>query len=195
MDVTFIRSDLPATSLNDLQELRGLFAEHELTDTNKRYIAYVHSDGEGACGEAGADVYPFEDGQVPVVSHSASVGYSAVYLEGDPRCRARDFASGPTSSSYSEVISGHELIHNDGLVPIPAARHCPEAPLHLYTPGLGLVAHVSGMELDPEQFDLMYPKTGIPLSQKELDIGNDDYFRHPFPYRDLENSLFLERVG
>jgi hypothetical protein len=33
-----------------------------------------------------------------------------------------------------------------------------------------------------------------PLSEEQLDADNLDYFRHPFPYRDLEQGVFLEQV-
>jgi hypothetical protein len=32
----------------------------------------------------------------------------------------------------------------------------------------------------------------VPLRDKALDNGHDDYYDHPFPYRDLSESPFLE---
>jgi hypothetical protein len=40
----------------------------------------------------------------------------------------------------------------------------------------------------------MYPYVGLPLNEKMLDADHLDYYRHLAPYRDLEQSLYLETV-
>ena len=185
LDVTFIRSSLPGTSLDQGAEVVDFLDGLGFNEPDKRYLSYVASGSGGVCGDAR---YPV------VVDERPSDGkYSQVYLDSTPGCGARRFATSPSEPSYSETIAQQELIHNDSMVPIPAPHNCwvgfGLSFLHVCTPGLPLTG------LDPERFDVMFPFAGISLSEKQLDIGDDDYFRHPFPYRDLENSPYLQRVA
>ena len=41
----------------------------------------------------------------------------------------------------------------------------------------------------------MYPFAGVPLSEKTLDLGNDDYFRHDLPLADFVDTPFLRPVS
>jgi hypothetical protein len=70
----------------------------------------------------------------------------------------------------------------------------PPAIAHVCTGVLGLTE--GDLNLDPERTDIMFPFVSVPLAERVLDIGNDDYFRHSIPHLfDLANSPYLEEVG
>lgn len=179
VDVTYVATEKTRAELagafDVMDELRIL----GFADEDKRYLTYVQSgDGTGLCGDA---IYPINASEDPVDGK-----YAQVYLESIAECRATEFGV-PGKPSFSETIAQQELIHNDGMVPIGAPHNCWTASLvgHVCTPGLGLT------QLDPETADVMFPYVGLPLSQKQLDPGNDDYFRHLLPIRDLQGSIYL----
>ena len=185
VDVTYIKSTLPGISLDQANEVIPFLDSLGFNEPDKRYLSYVASGaGSGICGDAR---YP-----VVVDDEPADGKYSQVYIDSSPGCGARRFATSPSEPSYSETIAQQELIHNDSMVPLTAPHTCWVGFItnfaHVCTPGLPLTT------LDPERFDVMFPFAGLPLSVKKLDIGRDDYFRHPFPYRDFENSPYLQRV-
>jgi hypothetical protein len=89
------------------------------------------------------------------------------------------------------MIAQQEIMHTDGIVPIGAPHGCfPNGiPAHVCTAPL-----VEAPELDPERFDVMFPVAIVPLSEKKVDIGRDDYFETPGPGAGLEDSPFLEKA-
>jgi hypothetical protein len=188
VDVTFIQSNRPSGSLDTLGEVRSELAPRGLNDPNKRYLAYVATNAGNVCGEAYYTYDPTPtafDGQ-----------YSSVYLYSSSGCRAREFAPNATQPSYTESIAMQEMVHNDGMVPMVAPRNCLVSLLafgHVCTGPLW-AGEVAGQDVDPERFDVMYPYVGLPLNQKSLDADHLDYYRHPAPYRDLEQSPYLETV-
>lgn len=179
VDVTFVRSELPASELNGGFAIADELARLGFDDEGKRYLSYVASDGRGACGDAIA----------PVLLAPESTGdgkYAQVYLDSPEGCGTRAFATDPTDPSFSEAVAQHELVHNDGMVRVGAPHHCLASVMHICTGVLAL-----GLELDPEYRDLMFPYVGPPLPEKVLDRGRDDYFGD-LPYRGLEASPYLE---
>lgn len=181
VDVTYVASRRPAAQLQTLDDVIEVLRDRGMKIGRKRYLAYVATDAGGVCGEA----------EFPVVPEEGSFGqYTALYMYSAAGCGGQSFASGPKKGSWAEAIAQHELIHNDGAVPLVAPHDCRPAFIgHVCTPGAVLFAG-----LDPEERDLMFPFASGPLRKKKLDLGRDDYFRHPFPYRDLANSPFLVRA-
>jgi hypothetical protein len=187
-DVTFVRSMKPeadlVTSASVSEELRSL----GFSDPNKRYLSYVASEA-AACGDA---IYPIS----LVPAGEVDGQYAQVYLKSPEGCKAEDFGT-IAKPGFSEAIALQEIVHNDGLTPPSAPHGCmggtPPGVAHVCTAVLFLTE--SNLHLDPERVDLMYPYVSVPLSEKVLDRGNDDYFQHPFPHLfDLEDSPYLERV-
>ena len=179
VDVTFIRSSKSAPSLNTATEVSAELQLHGLSDPNKRYLTYVASDGDGACGDS------FYWVNVPPTEMREG-RYAHVYLDGPEGCRSREFASSPTDPSFAEEIAQHEILHNESVVLTTAPHQCWAFLGHVCTGPLVLTS------FDPESADLMFPFAGLPLSEKILDRGHDDYFKHPLPSHDLEDSTFLE---
>lgn len=181
VDVTFVPSGRPGVEMDTLEEVRRLLAQHGLDRSGKRYLVYVASDAGNVCGEG---EYPLG----PEPEHTGN--YSAVYLFSAKGCGTSDFAPNRRSPSWVEAVAAQELIHNDGTVPLAAPHACHVVSLgHVCTPGLVLT------DLDPEREDVMFPFASGPLRKKVLDRGRDDYFRHPFPYRDLADSPYLRGSG
>ena len=99
-----------------------------------------------------------------------------------------DLSSGP---SYAIVIQAgcadvptdttatHELLHALGAVP-SGDPHCPADPAHPCD----------------STTDVLYPTTdGSPLQTKVLDYNHDDYYAHSQPWPDIQDSLWLHRLG
>lgn len=105
--------------------------------------------------------------------------YSVVYI--DASCNA-DLGTG----AFTAVAAAHEMTHSmDALTKV--------------APGAPGPPHVcpgdSGHPCDSPT-DLLYPSTafGTPLSTKILDVGHDDYYAHPGPWWDVQDSPFLEHL-
>ena len=182
VDVTFARSSLPASELSEgfavAAELRNL----GLSEPDKRYLSYVASDGAGACGDS---IY-----SIPADPNERIDGkYAQVFLDSAPGCMARHFAPDAKTASYTEAIAQHEVAHNDSAAWVLAPRTCRVD----FGAGFGHVCTLPFVlaSQDPERFDLLFPFTGLSLEDKMLDIGHDDYFAHPWPYRDLDESVYL----
>lgn len=184
-DVTFIRSPQPASNLASAGGVSAELEARGFDDPDKRYLTYVEAGGGGGtCGDA---YYP-----LPEIDEPWSGQYAQVYVDAATGCGTGEFGV-PGAPSLSESVAQQELMHNDGMTPIGAPHSC----LNGSPPGFAHVctAAMPVMQLDPERFDVMYPFAGVPLSEKKLDIGHDDYYRHALPYEDLESSPFLRRVS
>lgn len=177
VDVTFVRSKRPA---DQVRSLDGIMADLEaagVVQPRKRYLVYAAVDGEGKCGQA---VWPYHS-----LDPEVDGQFGAVYLDALPECHARDFAPSVDSPGMSETIAQQEMMHNDGAVPLAAPHHCLPLIAHVCTPGLSLTS------ADPERFDVLFPSPGVPLRDKHLDLGRDDYYETPVGTRDLARSPFL----
>jgi hypothetical protein len=185
-DVTLVRSGLPGSELASAFDVEAELRNLGFSDDNKRYLSFVAAEA-GPCGDA---IYPISVG----VPSAVDGHYAQVYLFSPEGCKAHEFGV-PGAPSFAEMIAQQELIHNDGLSP-PAAPHgclggIPPGLAHVCTGPLVFTEGV--LNLDPERVDIMYPYVSVPLSEKVLDIGNDDYFDHPFPHmNDLKNSPYVE---
>ncbi len=188
VDVTFIQSNKPSASLNGVAKVQAELESLGLNEPNKRYLTYVAANAGGVCGDAWYtyDPTPTEfDGK-----------YSDIYLYSSAGCRAREFAPNATTPSYTETIAMQEMVHNDGMVPMSAPHNCVVSLLafgHVCTGPLW-AGELAGQDIDPERFDVLYPYVGLPLNEKMLDADHLDYYRHLAPYRDLEQSPYLETV-
>lgn len=184
VDVTFVQSARPGSELDSAVDVQAELTILGFADTEKRYLSFVASEGGGACGDA---IYPisappqWSDGQ-----------FAQVYLFADAQCKSHDFGP-PGQAGFADMIAQQEIIHNDGLVSPGVPHGClmgtPPGAAHVCTGPLAMT------ELDPERADVMFPFVSVPLSEKILDIGNDDYFKHAAPtYLDLEDSPYLEQA-
>jgi hypothetical protein len=161
-------------AMTDELEQRGWTASPAV----KRYLVYYAGPAEdsGICGEA----------FVPLVGDFAQ--WSVVFLDANPGCGARDLGTATTGAGMSEAIALQELSHNEGMAPLTAPHQCWAFNFHLCTAAAGAVLDT----LDPESVDVMFPFVTFALRDKVLDRDHDDYFQHPFPYRDLADSPFWE---
>lgn len=186
IDVSFLRSERPGSELADLDAVIAELDAHGFDEPNKRYLSFVTADAGVVCGVSRSPSLP--SGFEPTDSDPNEVGnWPTVFLFSVEGCHSHDFAPNPTTPSWVEAISTHEIIHNDGIVPPYAPHYC--------WPGLGHVCTAvirNFLGPDPETPDLMYINITGPLTEKVLDRGHDDYFRHPFTWRDLEQSPYLE---
>ena len=180
-DVTFVRGSKPASAVRDIDALSAEIIASGIVESGKRYLIYAAVDTGNACGEA---YYPL----TRALDRGADGQFAAVYLDSSPGCQARDFATSVGSPGMAETIAQQEILHNDGLVPPTAPHQCPPpAQLHVCTAGLGIVLP----DADPERFDVLFPYVGVPLRDKVLDIGRDDYFAALLATPNLESSPFL----
>lgn len=178
-DITFVRghktdSQYSFSRVASELEARGFNAN----PGEKRYLVFA-AVGASACGTA----------YYPILSDTAYEQWAMTFLDSPAGCKARQFGNPTTGPSYSEVISAQELLHNEGVVSLLAPHDCGPNFGHVCTAQVGAQL-LRG--LDPESFDIMFPYVGRPLGEKQIDIGDDDYYRHPFPYRDFDDSPFLE---
>lgn len=183
-DVSFVESALSGAALSGGSAVLRELQVRGFDEEDKRYLTYVASES-AACGDA----------LFPISSDPAADGkYAQVYLFSEG-CHSHDFGS-PLEPGYPEMIAQQELMHNDALTPIGAPHTClivpPFAFAHVCTP---LVKTEGGLNLDPERIDVMYPYISVPLSEKLLDRGHDDYFQHLMPgVRDLDQSPYVRSV-
>lgn len=142
----------------------------------KRYLVYYAGAAEDSnvCGTA----------RVPVDGEFAQ--WSVVFLESTPGCGARDFGTPVTGGGMAEAIAAQELQHNEGIAPAQARHQCWSMRFHICAAGKGRIPTGT----DAESVDVMFPLVTAALRDKQLDPGHDDYFEHPFAYRDLADSPF-----
>jgi hypothetical protein len=185
LDISFVRGsrttaeyaadpDGAFTAVTDELEERGWTASPAV----KRYLVYYAgpAEDENICGTA----------FVPLAGGFAQ--WSVVFLGANPGCGARDFGTPATGGGMSEAIAVQELEHNEAMAPLTAPHQCWAFNFHICTAAAGAVLDT----LDPESVDVMFPFVTFALRTKVLDRDRDDYFEHPFPYRDLSDSPFWE---
>ncbi len=184
LDISFVRlaqtaaqvsesGDAITAVTNELEHL-GWTAD----PSRKRYLVYYEGAAEspGICGTA---YYPLAGGFAQ---------WSVVWLGSSSGCQARDFGNPTIGGGMNEAIAWHELFHNEAIVPAAAPHHCWAFTFHLCTAAAGAALDT----LDPEAADLMFPFVTFPLRDKVVDRDRDDYYDHPFPWRDMADSPFLE---
>lgn len=174
VDVTFVPTNRRSSGLDTVTEVGDLLRRRGFDRPNTRYLAYVAADAGNVCGEA---EYPLFEGNTG--------RYAAVFLYSAKGCGTRAFAPRVRRPSWSEAVTLHEFLHNDGVAPLTAPHTCGTSPGHICTAPLDLT------DLDPEAGDLMFPYVTGPLRRKTLDRGRDDYLDHPWPHRDLRDSRYL----
>lgn len=185
-DITFVRGNQTAaeyaespdgafTAITDELEARGWNDD----PASKRYLVYYAgpAEDEGICGTAYLNLLGVDYAQ-----------WSLVFLDSAPGCGARDFGTPAAGPGASEAIALQEMLHNEAVVPVGAPHWCYAFQYHLCTAAAGAVLDT----LDPESVDVMFPFVTGPLRDKSLDNGREDYYDHPFPYRDLADSVFWE---
>jgi len=183
LDVTFVRSSQPAAELGGATDIRDELIKLGFARTGKRYLTYVMAQYTTYCGDA---IYP-----ISLHPGERRDGvYAQVYLSSTNSCHAQHFGT-RTKPSWSDAIAEQELLHTEGLAPIGAPHSCPVVLPFAHVCTAGLYYTEESVELDPERVDLMFPYISLPLSEKVIDRGNDDYFNHPFPFADLADSPYL----
>lgn len=187
-DVSFVRSRRPMAELSNVNAVQGELTERGFDEPDKRYLTFVAGGADGGtCGDALLPLSP---------SGPVDGKYAQVYLFAPEACRTHEFGT-PGDASFAEMVAQQEIIHNDGIVSAGAPHGCPLG----VPPGVGhvctgaLAATEGGLNLDPERVDVMYPFVSVPLSEKVLDLGGDDYFNALLPtLRNLSRSEYLERA-
>jgi hypothetical protein len=182
VDVTFARSELPAAELGGAVVVRDELRRLGFIQPEKRYLTYVMGKYTTYCGDAIYPLSPHADDRDGI--------YAQVYLSSANVCNAQKFGK-PGAPSWSDAIAQQELLHTDGLAPIGAPRSCPMVLPYAHVCTAALFYAGENFGSDPEQVDLMYPYVSLPLSEKVLDRGHDDYFDHDLPLADLADSPYL----
>jgi hypothetical protein len=183
LDVSFVRGELTAQDYSGSGDAIAAVTEElehrgwNASGAVKRYFVYYEGPAEDSniCGTA--------------YLNTTGVGFaqwSVVWLGSAPGCGARDFGTPETGGGMSEAIALHENFHNEGMVPVGAPHQCWAFSFHLCTAAAGAALDT----LDPESIDLLFPFVTFPLRDKIVDPGHDDYYDHPFPYRDMADSPF-----
>ncbi len=181
MDIPFVRGQKNQDGYSGVGDIATELKNRGYDKPGKRYIIFAADDEGGICGEA---EYPGR--------------YAAFFLDSDSGCGTRSFGNGTLEGAgAAEVVSGQEILHNDGIVDLLAPNGCQVSLLHyghVCTPG-GILAELGN--LDPESRDIMFPYvTGLRLSQKVLDRNRDDYFKVAAPWAflitDLNRSPYFE---
>jgi hypothetical protein len=184
LDISFVRLAQTAAQVSDSGDaITAVTNELEhlgwtADASRKRYLVYYEGAAESA-GICGTAYYPLAGGFAQ---------WSIVWLGSASGCQARDFGNPTVGGGMNEAIAWHELFHNEGIVPAAAPHHCWAFTFHLCTAAAGAALDT----VDPEAIDLMFPFVTFPLRDKVVDRGRDDYYDHPFPWRDMADSPFLE---
>jgi hypothetical protein len=183
IDVTFVRSALPAAELGGATEVREELMRLGFAQPGKRYLTYVMAKYTTFCGDA---IYPIS---TPAEEPPDGI-YAQVYLSATGACNAQWFGR-PGNASWSDAIAQQELVHTEGLTAIGAPHSCPMVLPFAHVCTAALFYTGEGLDLDPERVDLMFPYVSVPLSEKVLDRGRDDYFDHDLPLTDFIDSPYL----
>lgn len=183
IDVTFARSTRPAAELGGATQVRDELIKLGFAQPGKRYLSYVMGQYTTFCGDAIYPVSTRPDEQVDGI-------YAQVYLSSTNSCNAHWFGT-PGNPSWSDAIAQQELLHTEGLAAMGAPHSCPMILPFAHICTGALFYTEESLELDPERIDLMYPYVTLPLGEKVLDRGHDDYFDHGLPLADLAESPYL----
>jgi hypothetical protein len=181
LDISFVRGEKTAAEYAESSAIDAVTEELEhrgWTESGavKRYFVYYEGPAQsaGICGTAYLNIA------------GGFAQWSVVWLGSSPACGARDFGTPETGGGMSEAIALHENFHNEGMVPLTAPHQCWAFQFHLCTAAAGAALD----PLDPESVDLLFPFVTFALRDKFVDPGHDDYYGHPFPYRDMADSPF-----
>ncbi len=196
IDITFVKSPRPSSEIQSNADVTAELKAAGLLPADesgvKKFLVYAATDTGRLCGAASYPLSQLDPAPLPLGGGHSLV--ASVFLFSDAGCGAHSFGT-PGNASYSEAIAMQELLHTEGVVPLGAPHGCSAVdlvPVHACTPGL-VFTDVIGQRLDPQRRDVMFPFAGPPLSENILDIDRDDYFDHPFPFRDLADSDWLTR--
>lgn len=108
-------------------------------------------------------------------SEGGGASYAAVFL-------SSGCGDGLGAATNTAGTMAHELIHNLGALVSPGPLHtCPTSPGH---------------PCDSDA-DVLSPtgEYGRILTELQLDVGRDDYYGHAGSWWDIQDSVFLDRVG
>lgn len=176
-DITFVRGTDNTAAYSSLSVVVTDLRKQGFSAAEKRYLIFAALDHGTTCGEGESPSLTGELGR-----------YAAVYLDSAASCGAREFGTGTAAGSgRAETIAAHEWLHNEGVVPLGAPHQCLPPDAHVCTGPLWVMG-----DLDPESTDVMFPIIVRKLGQTVLDRNRDDYLDHPFPYRNLRESPWLE---
>lgn len=192
-DVTFVRTPTTGSELGDSGAIEEALVQAGLDDPEKLYLSYVAADAGTLCGSGRYPIADVTDPSDPFAGHGR---FAQVFLFSDDGCHPHEFGV-PGTPRWVEATAMQEMLHTEGVTPIGAPHACTglePIPTHVCTPGLGHAETASGVQLDPERVDVMFPFASLPLSEKVLDRGRDDYFLHGLPWRDLAKSPYVDRT-
>jgi hypothetical protein len=189
-DASFVRGTKPASEYSGINDIRDDLIAQGYNKANKRYLVYAAlsagspANEGGLCGESYYALPGF-----------ANRPYSVVYLDANPGCGSRDFGDGTAGGAgKSETIAAHEWLHNEGITPPAAPRHCASSLYHVCTGPLWAIPHGEPANLgrlDPEATDLMFPLIWRKLANMFLDLERNDYLDHGMPWTNLRDSAWM----
>lgn len=176
-DIVFVSGNKAASAYARLSDITSELASRGFKSATKRYLVFAAVNEGNVCGEGD---YPLQPG--------ASGHYAVTYLDSSAACGARDFGNGSAAGAgKAEAITAHEWLHMEGIEPLLAPHVCATSLYHVCTAALWEIP-----SLDPEETDVVFPIINLPLSQKVLDRGRDDYLDAPWPWiPNLRSSLWL----
>lgn len=180
LDITYVRTAKPTEAYTDVFDIRDelMHRGFDQSRTKKRYLVLFDGATEHpACGEAEYPVYGASSYAGLATGPRLGGSTAVVYLRADPRCQTG--SRGTTAKpGHFQAVALHELIHLEGVVSPASPHRCGESVpgSHVCTAG-PLVFEPAVAALDPERRDVMFPAPTVPLAEKTLDAGNDDYYR------------------
>ncbi len=177
-----VRSRTGGPSSHPVDLVAADLARAGLSDPAVRYLVLVQGTANNICGQGQA---PEDTDRDP-----AHVGHVAAVFLGDPNCPN----DAPGSGGQVDWALAHELLHNDGAVPLGAPHVCTGTAGHVCTAGLANGSPYTDA-LDPERADIMYPAPGAALNDVHLDRGHDDYYGTTVGLRDVADSPYLTGVS
>lgn len=196
LDVTFLRATEPTAAYDDLSDIEDELISRgfDQNATKKRYLVLFDGAAESrACGEAIYPIYGASSQAGVATGPRLGGSTAAIYLRSDPRCKIDNRGTAAKPGHFQAVVL-HELVHLEGVVSQTSPHRCNETVLGAHVCAVGpLVFQPEAAALDPERRDVMFPAPNVPLSEKTLDAGNDDYYRTvPRPGMvNLEDSAYL----
>jgi hypothetical protein len=176
LDITAVKLPRPTGYYSSLDTVLTRLADdldeapNSLGDPDKKYLVLY----DGALQQPGGDYVVC--GLSPARrSEGGGASYAAVFL-------TSPCGDGLGAATNTAGAMAHELIHNLGALVSPGPPHaCPDTPGHPCDSDADVLSATG--------------EYGRILTELQLDVGRDDYYGHSGTWWDIQDSVFLDRVG